>query len=62
MAGWEAPDQVSGEKGQKEPLAEQIVGTEKVGPTLLWEAVPWWVRSWDQIPQLGPASSARWED
>ena len=58
-ASWGAPDQVSGEeKGQKGPLAGQSVGGEKGGPAPLWEVVPWWVRSWGQIPQLGLASSA----
>lgn len=58
-AGWGAPDQVSGEeKGQKVPLAGQSVGGEKGGPAPLWEVVPWWVRSWGQIPPLGLASSA----
>lgn len=60
-ADWGAPDQVSEEeKGQKVPLAAQSVGGEE-GPAPLWKAVPWWVKSWGQTPQLGLASSAHQE-
>lgn len=60
-ASWGVPDQVAEEKDQKVPLAGQSVEEGKEGPTPLWEAVPWWVRSWGQIPPLGLASSAHQE-